>query len=1234
MRSKCKHILLSVLGGLAFICLAIGTALHLSFVSARAEEEKASTVSYDTVGVHDPSVVLAYEAGGKSYPVAGPGRTKVYYVFGTQAAQAYSTDLVNWHSFTNDLNNASIRRDLFTDGNYAFSGHTTDSAQLENLWAPDVIWNPVMQKWCMYLTINGPHYNSSIVLLTSDYLRGASWEFKGTIVYSGIYEANRDNGAASVTKAVEEYNRATGRNAANADAVDAKYHLTCSSRYVYGVNAIDACVKYDENGDLWMSYGSWFGGIYMLKLDKNTGLRDYTPNLYSDDITGSLPANGAADSTFTVNEDKYLGIHVAGGHGVSGEGSYILKIGDYYYMYLSYGGYAPDGGYNMRLFRSTSITGPYTDPGGTPAVASSHTGNTEESVGLRVMSGYQWSWWTHAYVAQGHNSAFTDDDNNSYLIYHNKYMDGSAFHVMKTHRILVNDDGWLVTAPFETTEADEVATDLTGEDIAGTYGVLFMTRNNGRNGSPCTEKKVTLTANAAQSGNTITGTTDATLDSNAGAEQSGTWTYYPDTGKFTLRVKQVNYKGYLLYQNMEGTNMRTLALTIISTDTGNITKYTYWGYKYPTAEKAIEYAESTFPNAADPNAYKQADYSVGFGTVVEARPSLNGLTLTANANGQKGTEKTVLMSDTGSVKYSALSVGSRMLPLNLSDSEDISLKFDVKGVSSVNGLNLDWTTVFSGKDINNGFNLNLGTLNYGAWRILEASGNFSNGYTWNAFGGNSTVKLTLLANGGLQFYKNNDLVLTYAGATTFDGSSKTISQFTAAVRAAIKAGTLTCAYPMTNVEISGAGSLGISTTNEITTYETAKGNTQGYHVAAIPNAETTGVAVSFKLNQATNDWDSKLIEVSGMIIAMPNLNSWSNTAGFTTETNMYPLTENKVNGGDWNSFLNTTGFVTVSFDKTNGIQFFKDGTRLIHYPVTQYIREHNATSLSTTVTIGGFVDALLAQIAQKGFTFTPTSFTPSSDDVTISATDLIVTSATSETQAVSLIADYNDIANQTAYRAAVNALVVASTRVEKMSKIADAETRYEAVGVTAGVADAYAIFEEEIAALVAGDTQAIADFKAAVQSANAETDLTAKAAAIEAAKEAYTQVYDKENTEVVQALAQLTQCENEYKALKKDRTAQAAFRTAVGAIATAQTDEAKLAAIRNAYAKYQSVTDKTAVATEYNQLIQAIEAYNAHAEEVNGELQSATEVALKAFSAAIAGIGAIALVWAVLKKVL
>lgn len=56
----------------------------------------------------------------------------------------------------------------------------------------------------------------------------------------------------------------------------------------YYPHAIDPVVFYDESGKLWMVYGSWSGGIYMLELDENTGLRDYTVSYVDADVNNGI----------------------------------------------------------------------------------------------------------------------------------------------------------------------------------------------------------------------------------------------------------------------------------------------------------------------------------------------------------------------------------------------------------------------------------------------------------------------------------------------------------------------------------------------------------------------------------------------------------------------------------------------------------------------------------------------------------------------------------------------------------------------------------------------------------------------------------------------------------------------------------------------------------------------------------------------------------------------------------
>ena len=61
----------------------------------------------------------------------------------------------------------------------------------------------------------------------------------------------------------------------------------------YYPNNIDACVFYDDDGNLWMSYGSWSGGIFMLELDEETGYSvTYEDGIHSDPYFGRKIAGG------------------------------------------------------------------------------------------------------------------------------------------------------------------------------------------------------------------------------------------------------------------------------------------------------------------------------------------------------------------------------------------------------------------------------------------------------------------------------------------------------------------------------------------------------------------------------------------------------------------------------------------------------------------------------------------------------------------------------------------------------------------------------------------------------------------------------------------------------------------------------------------------------------------------------------------------------------------------------
>lgn len=487
-----------------------------------------------TVSVHDPSIIKDEKTG-------------TYYIFGSHLAWAKSTDLCNWTTFKNNINTdyATLFKAEAAWAAKADSSYKVDG----NMWAPDVIWNKDMNKWCMYMSINGPKWNSTICLLTADSLDG-NWTYVGPVIQSGM------SMGFGVTF---DYTKVTGETTVNSRYTN---HLR-SGNPTYEPHAIDPCVLYDEQGNLWMSYGSWSGGIGMIRLDNKTGLRDYN-------TTYELDAK-----TLT---DPYTGYKIAGGNQQSGEASYIQKIGDYYYLFVSYGGLVANGGYSMRVFRSEDITGPYVDESGDYArykldenvIGSAGAGNINGNVGIKLMTYYKWSTMDIAQVAQGHNSAFVDEDGKAFVVYHTRTNNGTEGHYVKTHQLFTNEDGWLVAAPYRYSGETLNEAGYNVSMVAGTYEVLMHKQSiNYTNLEYVSPVEITLNSDGTVSG-----------------KYTGTWTLTENSPYITVTLNDVVYKGVVIRQIIEGTDEDTLCFTLLGDNEMEV-----WGSKYLTGKRGIEMAE-------------------------------------------------------------------------------------------------------------------------------------------------------------------------------------------------------------------------------------------------------------------------------------------------------------------------------------------------------------------------------------------------------------------------------------------------------------------------------------------------------------------------------------------------------------------------------------------------------------------------------------------------------------------
>lgn len=496
------------------------------------------TVSPGTVSVHDPSVVK--------------GNDGFYYIYGSHTAFAKTNNFMGWTIVTNNISKkktdtTSIFKDYWENwarynnkGNPNMTNNDKEATNLAgNQWAPDVIWNEQMGKWCMYMSVNGPDYNSVIVLCTADKLDG-DWTVVGPVVYSGF---TKNSGAAKHDYTLTDYTRATGDETLNTRYGNGSWNMN------YGTNAIDPCVKYDDKGDLWMSYGSWYGGIYFLKLDKTTGLRDYTYTYEYD-----------TDDRDGTTSDPYMGIRVAGGSRASGEASYIIEKDGYYYMFLSYGALESAGGYNMRVFRSRNITGPYVDKMGKNALRTSTNdgGNTLGNTGIRLMAGYQWSCNSTGYLAQGHNSALVDDDGKMYLVYHSRFDDNGEYHRVETHQMFMSEDGWLCVAPYEYNGEEISETGYNESELTGTYEYLVQNPAQ-KNGTCATTSYITLGSGGAV----------------GGLDNAASWEIKDGKPYVTFTFNGVKYQGVFSYGYEESAE-RNKVMTFTAVGENNVC---IWGSK-------------------------------------------------------------------------------------------------------------------------------------------------------------------------------------------------------------------------------------------------------------------------------------------------------------------------------------------------------------------------------------------------------------------------------------------------------------------------------------------------------------------------------------------------------------------------------------------------------------------------------------------------------------------------------
>jgi len=514
-----------------------GTLMLTVFPSLTAADFSSDAAAGKTrVSVHDPSIIKNGDT---------------YYVFGSHIDAARTKDLQNWTRFTNGYtrtNNVEFG-DLSQNLKKAFAWAGEDLEDCEggfSVWAPDVIWNPDFRNadgtkgaYVMYFCTTSTYIRSVICFATSKNIEGP-YTFGDTLIYSGF--TKNDQYVKSSTKNVNKKYTST-----NIDELVNSGDITMNDSWFRGdefnnqlfPNAIDPTIYYGSDGKMYMTYGSWSGGIFTIEINPETGKCIH-------------PKTGKTSDGRMV--DSYFGTKIAGGYGKSGEGPFIEYNSDngYYYLWTTYGGLQANGGYNMRVSRSKNPLGPYVDAAGRPAVLESNT--NLDSIGLKVMGNYKFSTLDTAYMAGGHNSVLRDDDGKWYLFYHTRFNNGTEYHEVKVHEMFFNDEGWPVVTPFEF-GGDHISEGGYDEaDITGDYE--YINHGTATNGNVINYQKIKL-----NSDHTISG------------DVSGKWEQSADSAAAVITIENQKYSGYFIAaENEKGKKIMSF------TAVGN-NNQTIWGAK-------------------------------------------------------------------------------------------------------------------------------------------------------------------------------------------------------------------------------------------------------------------------------------------------------------------------------------------------------------------------------------------------------------------------------------------------------------------------------------------------------------------------------------------------------------------------------------------------------------------------------------------------------------------------------
>jgi arabinan endo-1,5-alpha-L-arabinosidase len=318
--------------------IAAGVALG----SSEAYAQDVTEVAPELAVYPDPGRVTGSTGAHDPSVVKTPNGTYIVATTGNNLVLKTSSDRIDWRSAGAVWPSGAPWTLPFTGGSRA-------------LWAPDISFHNG-QYYLYYSASTFGSQHSAIFLATSPSGASGSWTDRGLVIES-------------------------------------------SSAVNY--NAIDPTLIIDAQGQSWLTFGSFWTGIKLIRLDAATGKRS-TSDTAVRPLAQRFTNSGSVEAPF------------------------VFRHNGMYYLFVSFD-FCCQGAkstYRVMVGRSASITGPYVDRAG---VAMTSGGGTE------ILAGHG------SFHGPGHEAVITDVD-GEILFYHYYADNGSSF--LGINRLGWDSAGW------------------------------------------------------------------------------------------------------------------------------------------------------------------------------------------------------------------------------------------------------------------------------------------------------------------------------------------------------------------------------------------------------------------------------------------------------------------------------------------------------------------------------------------------------------------------------------------------------------------------------------------------------------------------------------------------------------------------------------------------------------------------------------------------------------------------